>query len=363
MFSIPNSADAAFQAQAEPDARDIDIMAAGASGHGVIQGCAVSAQGVPDMTVAVAVGTVQIGGAAVRKVAAGNVAIGAAHATLNRFDLVCADGTGTKQVIVGTAAAYPVLPAISAGYVVLAAVYVPATDTAIAANQITDKRLILSPLMVTSPGCVRVMSDFSGQAIDMAWSIQSGSGTIAQGTGDADRFGVTTLGSGTLTSSNETIHAGVNAILPGGGRIFGMIGLKTEANLSGATDRYTIRSGLIDNIPNESVDGVFFRYVDNVNAGKWHCVCRSNNTETAADSGVAVAASTRYLLEIDIASDGSSATFSINGSQVATINTNIPTGAGRTTGFGTGIMKNAGTTARSLELDKMDLLFLPLNPY
>lgn len=144
-FTIPNVADAANAAQAQVDKVDLDIVVAGVAGTGVVNGCAVTAQGSPDMTLAVASGTAKVG-AAVVEVAAGNVTITTAHATNPRFDLVVVDNAGTKSVTAGTAAASPSFPAIPANSVVLAAVYVPATDTAIQSNQIVDKRMILGAL-------------------------------------------------------------------------------------------------------------------------------------------------------------------------------------------------------------------------
>jgi hypothetical protein len=136
-------------AQGDPDKGDIDILVAGLARTGVVSGCAVTAQGVPDMTLAVAAGTV-IFGTAFASVTAGNVTVSAADATNPRFDLVVVDTTGAKSVVAGIAAASPAFPTIPANRVVLAAVYVPAADTAIAANQIVDKRVLvqLPPLLL-----------------------------------------------------------------------------------------------------------------------------------------------------------------------------------------------------------------------
>lgn len=152
---VPNEADAGFPDQARLDSRDLAIMDAASGGvagtgygtgpTGVQSGAAVTAQGSPDMTVAVAAGVVRIGGRRV-VVAAGNVTITAAHATNPRIDLIVVDVNGTKSAIAGTPAASPsvAFPTITAGTVVLAAVYVPANDTAINSNQITDKRVLIS---------------------------------------------------------------------------------------------------------------------------------------------------------------------------------------------------------------------------
>lgn len=144
-FTIPNVGVAGFADQAEPDSVDIDILTAGHALSGVISGCAVTPQGSPDMTVAVAVGTVIVAGASVA-VTAGNVTITTAHATLPRKDLVVVSNAGAKSVTAGTAAAQPLKPAIPANSIVLAEVYVPAADAAINANQITDKRVIITPV-------------------------------------------------------------------------------------------------------------------------------------------------------------------------------------------------------------------------
>lgn len=123
---------------------DIDALVAGYAATGVLAGCAVTAQGTPDMTVAVAAGEIVSSGAKAL-VTAGNVTISTAHATNPRIDLVTASSTGTKTHTAGTAAASPKAPDIPANHVLLAMVYVPAADTAIAANQITDKRVLIRP--------------------------------------------------------------------------------------------------------------------------------------------------------------------------------------------------------------------------
>jgi hypothetical protein len=154
-YTIPNEADAGTTDQAAPDKVDLDILTAGIS-HGtgastygvgptgVETGCAVTAQGTPDMTVAVAAGNVRIGGRLV-KVATGNVTITTAHGTNKRRDLIVVDTAGAKTAIAGTASdpTRAALPTITSGKVVLAAVTIPAADTTIGSTQITDKRVMI----------------------------------------------------------------------------------------------------------------------------------------------------------------------------------------------------------------------------
>lgn len=139
-FTIPNVQDASYRAQAAPDSGDFRIALDAVLGNGVLLGCAVTPQAIPDMTVAVAVGTVIIGGVAVA-VAGGNAVVQAAEA-LSRFDLVTVTGAGAIVVVKGTAAAVAVFPATTD--VVLAAVYVPAATTAINAARLVDKRAMVS---------------------------------------------------------------------------------------------------------------------------------------------------------------------------------------------------------------------------
>ena len=139
-FTIPNEAAAAFPAQAGLYSADLDILSVAPAGTGVVSGCAVTAQGTPNMTVAVASGVVR----SLRRqwaVTGANATI-TANANANpRFDLVVITSAGAIAVRAGTAAAAPLLPALTVGDVALAAVYVEANDTAIAANQINDRRM------------------------------------------------------------------------------------------------------------------------------------------------------------------------------------------------------------------------------
>ena len=85
-FTIPNQGDAgSSSSQSEIDAQDIAILVAAYNGDGVVTGGAVTAQSTPDMTVAVAAGTVMIAGTHYA-ISAGNATIGTADASNPRFD-------------------------------------------------------------------------------------------------------------------------------------------------------------------------------------------------------------------------------------------------------------------------------------
>lgn len=118
----------------------LEVLVAGINGIDcVLSGLTVT--GGADMTPAVAKGAVLSNGT-LFAVAAANVTITAANATNPRIDLIVVDSTGALAVRAGTAAAAPKPPARTANDVVIAAVYVPANDTAIATSQITDMRVL-----------------------------------------------------------------------------------------------------------------------------------------------------------------------------------------------------------------------------
>lgn len=138
-MTVPNEAEAAFRVQAGLTRGDFEIMAAADAGTGVVSGCAVTAQAVPDASVAVAAGTGVVGNADVA-VAAGNVAVGGAGGA-DRFDLVVVNSAGVKSVVAGAeSATRPVFPNIPSGSFVLAAVYRPVGAGTVLPTHIVDKR-------------------------------------------------------------------------------------------------------------------------------------------------------------------------------------------------------------------------------
>lgn len=116
--------------------------------------------------------------------------------------------------------------------------------------------------------------------------------------------------------------------------------------LSDGTNRFTARLGFIDSVSGESTDGVFFRYTDNVNSGKWQGVCRSGGSETAVDLGTTVGAATLYRLTAVIRNAGASAEFFINDVSAGTCGSNIPTS--QDFSAGALIIKSVGGTARTI---------------
>lgn len=143
-WTIPNIGSAAFAPQAYPFSQDFECLVRGTRGIGVLpEGnvLAPTAQGTPDMTVAIASGVAQFGIGTRVVYAGGNATVTTAHATLNRIDAITINSSGTVTVTAGTAATEANVepPALPSGEACIAFVYVPAADTDIDANQITDK--------------------------------------------------------------------------------------------------------------------------------------------------------------------------------------------------------------------------------
>jgi hypothetical protein len=141
-WTIPDKGEGQNDLQSVCFQEYLEVLLAGINGIDcVLSGGAVTAQGSPDMTVAVAKAAV-LSNRVLKAVAAANANIAAADGANPRLDLVVINSSGAIAVRTGTAAAAPKPPARSANDVVLAVVYVPASDTTIASDQISDLRVV-----------------------------------------------------------------------------------------------------------------------------------------------------------------------------------------------------------------------------
>ncbi len=232
-FTIPNQADAGTSSQSEIDAQDIAILVAAYNGSGVVTGGAVTAQGTPDMTVAVAAGTVMIAGTHYA-ISAGNATIGTADSSNPRFDLISINTSGALVVTAGTAASNPVFPTLPSNTATMAAVHVPAGDTAIATAQITDKRVI-----ARSPGVPDDAILWLGTTGDTA--IMHSTGSISADAevtnlieGTSDHLGTA---ANSLVVSNLTNDGDIMFLVSDGGNSKGLL------KLDGANGRVIVHGG------------------------------------------------------------------------------------------------------------------------
>jgi hypothetical protein len=203
-----------------------------------------------------------------------------------------------------------------------------------------------------------------GDGLTVVTSSLSGAGAaVTAAAAPAGRVGVVDLATGTDTGGRIALITGTSAFVLGTGRHR----LRIDASLvdaSDGTNTYTARLGYMDSQTGDPTDGCFFRYTHSVNDGEWQAVTRANGVETAsaADTGVVLAAGTFRSFEIEVNADATSVAFYIDGVLVATNTANIPSGASRNTGIGAGMVKSAGATSRSMQLDLLAWSHEPTTP-
>lgn len=173
-FTLPDKGEGAHDTQSILYQEDLEVLVAGLSGVDcVLSGLAVT--GGADMTPAVAKGAV-LSNRIMYAVAAADVTITTADATNPRIDLIVVNSSGALAVRDGTPAAAPKPPARTANDVVIAQVYVPANDTAIATTQIIDRRVTPAlPLCIYRTTTAEVTNTTSA-AIDIL--NKTGSGVV-----------------------------------------------------------------------------------------------------------------------------------------------------------------------------------------
>lgn len=196
-------------------------------------------------------------------------------------------------------------------------------------------------------------SDFLGASAVPWTALTNGTGasTNFNTASDADHPGLITLSAGTVATGRAGVGSNLQDVYVLGSRATSMsTAITLVTNLSTATERYIFEAGFMDGLAGPA-NGVYFRYSDDINAGKWECVCIDAGGTTTADSGITVAAATFYRLEIDVNAAGTSAVFKIDGTTVATITTNIPTGTGERVGLVVQQRKTVGTTQRQSRCD------------
>jgi hypothetical protein len=189
----------------------------------------------------------------------------------------------------------------------------------------------------------------SGLTMGVASTTTGGTNAAIAVTG---RQGTVKMSAGTAATANRTALLG-SMLAPGiylgtGAIDFLVEGAPTTALADGTVQGLT-HVGLHD-APNSSVeptDGCYFR---STNGGNWFAVCRSNNVETAIDTGILPALDVYLFHRVRVNAAGTSVdliTYDATGTQTdtRTITTNIPTGAGRHTGHGVRLVRttNVGT--------------------
>lgn len=355
---IPNKADASYARQAGGFSADIDTIAAALAGDGVLSGLGVQAQGTPDMTVAVAGGQARIGGY-FPFYAGGNVTITAADGSNPRIDLIVIDYNGAVSRVGGTAAAYPVPPAIPANSLQLAQVYVPAAATSITNAMIVDKRPVAIDYFDLADEFTQGALVTTGNFGALAWGMTGATpGTAAYQTGSALHPGILRLVTGGASGNNQRIHMGSSAtvapFLPANiARFRALVAIPTITTLA-------IKLGIGVDVSDAAAGslgtaGAFVEFVPATSA-KWRYTTRQASTSTTnADTGADVVAGNWYQFDIVRLQNGNWQ-FAKNGALAFTHSANQPTTA-CTVGF---LAHTLTAAARNLDIDFFGLNFAPL---
>jgi len=209
------------------------------------------------------------------------------------------------------------------------------------------------------------IQETSATATDGAMSeTNSGTGaaTSAQATSNSGRPGHVRSSTGTTATGRAALASSVSAIRLGGGAWLYETAVSVTT-LSTSTERYQLAIGFIDTLSAANqVDAVYFLYDEGgVSTGStasanWQLVSSNNSTRTFTTTSTAVAAGTFVRLGIMVNAAGTSVDYFINGTNVGTISTNIPTASGRELGFGSLIIKSVGTTARTVDYDYVNVV-------
>jgi hypothetical protein len=99
--------------------------------------------------------------------------------------------------------------------------------------------------------------------------------------------------------------------------------IQTYTSIASARIWIGLCSAAPGNSDNPTGQFAAFRYSSGV-GGNWYACCKDGTTMNAQDAGVAVAASTKYLLEITVDDSAGTVEFKIDGTVVATLNANLP---------------------------------------
>lgn len=201
---------------------------------------------------------------------------------------------------------------------------------------------------------ITVYEDYLGTDGGVLPGVATGGAIAYNVTSDSQHPGITQAS--TSNSSSGLVSFGIggtvglSAVCFGGGAWVYETVLRIPT-LSTGSETFLVIGGFNDNRANTGTDMVAFRYTHGTNSGKWEVVTRANGAETATDTTIAVTANQWYKLRIEVAANASSVAFYIDGTLRATNTTNIPSGTGRETGIHTGIIKQVGTTARTMDVD------------
>jgi hypothetical protein len=228
------------------------------------------------------------------------------------------------------------------------------TAVAWSAGDKVEMRLTAASLNLPDPQAGRralsYFTDFEGvNAAGTIFSTSVASGTVANTTAleTGNRIGVLRLDTGAVATGRAGLITDINTYRCDSGSTWleTMVRIPT---LSNATQRFSLRLGLIDSASADSTDGVYFEYDDSLSAN-WRLCTANNAVRTKTNGADAVVASSTTMTRLAIVVTTTNADFFVNGLLSGSVTTNIPTT--RSMGMGITLIKSIGTTARQVDID------------
>jgi hypothetical protein len=212
---------------------------------------------------------------------------------------------------------------------------------------------------------VSFFTDFFGNSLNIDGLIVNLSGgtisTLSIGSTPqlTNQIGVNAYATGTVaTNFSQHLSSGVVSIYLGNGAWVFETSINIT-NLSTALERFRTFHGFSSLVAQGTeTDGVFFTYEEGglfngtVASAKWQCVTVANSVRTLTNTSTTVTAATWNKLRIEVNAAGTSVTFYVNGTAIATHTTNIPLGSNsRYLNVKQGLYKSTGLTNRAMYVD------------
>lgn len=192
------------------------------------------------------------------------------------------------------------------------------------------------------------------------------SGTGAQSAASANtvntRVGIVRASTGIATTGRTGVTTGI-AIRFGGGTWYMEMDVNVTT-LSTLAEQFQFAIGFFDVATGiNQADAACFIYdqggvaTSSTAATYWQTLTASNSSRqfNQAHTQVTVNAGQWYRLRVEVNAAATQVLFYVDGVLIATHTTNVP-GSGRDTGFGWLLIKSLGTTARTVDIDYIDVL-------
>ena len=185
------------------------------------------------------------------------------------------------------------------------------------------------PESIMTMGRATVLMDdwISGSASgELGWvSVLTGGGSTtsivaAAAPLDANHPGIINITAGAAAARLATIHLGPTSMFFGGGAVT----LECLFQLSTLTNA-AFRVGFGDQTAADHNNGVYLEFNSGVSATNWLIKTAAAGTRTSTTTSVAATASAWHKLVITVNAAGTSASFTLDGTSLGTITTNIPT--------------------------------------